>query len=568
MLRKYALGPWLAGLMIALFAASPLIAIEDAQQQDSGAGPLQLTAEPIEIETGRIRGHVIDGETPVHAYKGIPYAAPPVGELRFRAPHPAASWTEVRDCVEFGSAAAQVPSPLTDSFPGMGINAPTSEDCLYLNVWAPAERGDEPLPVMVWIHGGGYVFGAGSQGLYDGTALARRGVVLVTINYRLGPLGFLAHPALSKESRYNASGNYGLMDQIAALRWVQRNIEAFGGDPNRVTIFGESAGGGSVFALMASPLASGLFHRAIAQSGPALNFPHLTASPYGMPSAEEAGLKFAEACGIGDAADPAAALRKLDVDKLLSITGGMEGPTEFTIRRAVLRWTPIVDGHVIPDDPMTVFAEGKQNDVPMIVGFNRDEATMFTMGATLPKTTEEYADAIRQEIGELAEQILEAYPAADNRGIRKAINDLLGDFIFGAPARYVARGMQNVSAPVYVYHFAHVPPGPSGLMLGCHHGCEIPYVFGSLSIQQMGGKEADEKLHETMARFWVQFAASGDPNGDDLPQWPQYTADGDQALELSKEITVVEGLRKQRLDLIDAFMARWAETAAAAAGSN
>ncbi len=510
----------------------------------------------VEIESGSLRGLAIGEQEDIHAFKGIPFAAPPVGELRWQPPQPAESWEGVRDCFKFGNASAQTVNPMLSAFPGMSLAAETSEDCLYLNIWRPADAPSEPLPVMVWIHGGGYVLGAASQPLYNGEQLARAGVVMVGVNYRLGAAGFLAHPALSAESEHKASGNYGILDQIAALEWVQRNIAAFGGDPDRVTIFGESAGGGSVFTLLVSPLAKGLFHRAIAESGPSLTFAHLRESLWGFESAEETGLEIGRACGLEEP-QTAEALRELSIEQLLAKTPGMSGAPELRLRSNNLRMAPVVDGWVVPDDPMTIFAEGRQNDVPLIVGSNRDEATMFTMMTRLPTSVEAANELTRREFGGQAEAILAAYPVAARADIRRSINALLGDLIFVAPARYVARSMGNVSSPVYCYHFAHVPPGPTGAMMGAHHASEIAYVFKQLSLAPTVSA-ADERIAELMQGYWVQFAATGDPNGEGLPNWPAFETESDEALVFGDDdIEVVSGLRKPQLDVIDAFMEDW-----------
>lgn len=543
-------------LLIAAVSFLPVVG--QAAEPATEAQAVQAS-EPVNISSGKLRGTVEGDNDELHVFKGIPFAAPPVGDLRWRPPQPVESWEGVRDCFEFGNASAQKPSPLTNSFPGMKLDADTSEDCLYLNIWAPADPGDKPLPVMVWIHGGGYEMGAGSQGLYNGANMARAGVVLVTINYRLGPMGFLAHPALSRESDEGVSGNYGILDQIASLKWVQENIAAFGGDPDRVTIFGESAGGGSVFALLSSPLAKGLFHRAISESGPVLNWSHLDESKFGYPAAEEAGAEMAETLGIEDGPDAAAKLRDLDVDSLLEMAANNERPTKVDFRSVALRMAPIVDGYVIPDDPMTIFEEGKQNDVPLIVGCNGDEATMFTMMARLPTTVEAMAETVISQFGEHAEAFTTAYPVADRKEIRQAVNALFGDLIFVAPARFVARNMGNVSSPTYAYHFTKVPPGSSGMMLGSHHGAEIPYVFGQMDLAPKIS-DIDREISDTMMNYWVQFAATGDPNGEGLPEWPAYDAEADTWMVVDSEgAKATPGVRKEQLDVIDAFMNRWRE---------
>ncbi len=468
-----------AGLLVALLV---LPGSSSAKTEPSENGTLKVAAQPVQIATGRLRGLVVGPEDSVQLYRGIPYAAPPVGDLRWRPPQRPAEWSGVRECYEFGSCAPQQPSPLLGAFPGMALDAKQNEDCLYLNVWTPAKRASEPLPVMVWIHGGGYVMGAASQRLYESTDLARRGVVVVSINYRLGPLGFLAHPQLTAESEHHSSGNYGLLDQIAALEWVKRNIAAFGGDPNRVTIFGESAGGGSDFSLIVSPLAKGLFHRAIAESGPALNFASLKKSSYGQQSAEEMGVELATACGAPAGDGQLAALRAMPVDQLLKASPGLEESREFSLRAGLLRMAPVVDGWVIPDDPMVLLDQGRQNKVPLIVGANRDEGTMFTMMAKLPKSMDAWGKALESNFGDQTPAFRELYPVKSIGDVRRVMAEMLGDLIFVAPARFVAREMQQSSSPAYLYHFAHPPAGPTGKMLGAHHGAEIAYVLDNLEL--------------------------------------------------------------------------------------
>lgn len=523
-------------------------------------------ADAIKLDSGPVRGLALGEDKDVHVYRGIPFAAPPVGELRWKAPQPVQPWSEVRECFEYGASAPQKISPMLGMFPGMALGPPLSEDCLFLNVWAPAMKPEKPLPVMVWIHGGGYTMGSSSQRLYDAEDLARRGdVIVVSINYRLGALGFLAHPELSAESEYKVSGNYGILDQIEALRWVQRNIATFGGDPNRVTIFGESAGGGSVFSLMMSPLAKGLFHRAIAESGPTLNFANLNKSVYGFQTAEEAGVEFAKKCGVPEGDGQIAALRKMKPEDLVKVTPALDDQREFNVRGNVLRTAPIVDGWVIPDDLMVLFAEGRTNEVPLIVGANRDEGTMFTLMSKLPAGTEALQDSLAANFGpELAPKVAELYPAAATSEIRGAIADLVGDIIFVAPARFVARSVANDKQPVYLYHFAHPAPGPTGKALGAHHGAELPFALDNLELAP-GHTAVDKALRDAMVGYWTQFAATGNPNRDGLTEWPSYDPAKDECLQFAEKIEVTTNYRKPKLDLIDAFMEAW-RTEGAAAG--
>ena len=304
------------------------------------------------------------------------------------------------------------------------------------------------------------------RGLYDGANLARRGVVVVGMNYRLGPLGFLSHPQLSAESPHGASGNYGILDQIEALKWVQRNAAAFGGDPTRVTIFGESAGGNSVYALLMSPLAKGLFQRAIAQSGATLAYVHIKKSLYGFRPAEAAGVEFAKKCGVPVGPGQLAVLRAMSADDLLKATAGFDAPRSLEFRSDRLRFGPVVDGWVIPDDPMTLFDKGQVNGVPLIVGANADEGSLFTMGSPLPKGADEYRELLEKNFGKPAAAKI---AAPIRRRPCRSVADLMGDYLFVAPCRYVARTMEQAKNPVYLYHFAHPTPGPMGKVLGAHH---------------------------------------------------------------------------------------------------
>jgi len=547
---------WLLSVILCC-SATVSQAADDKAPAKNGVGAIHVADDTVKIDTGLVRGLILADADDMRLYRGIPFAAPPTGDLRWRAPQPAKPWQGVRECLTYGAASPQKPIPFLSALPGMALGVPMNEDCLYLNIWAPAKKGKEPLPVMVWIHGGGYTIGAGSQGMYEATDLARRGAVVITVNYRLGPLGFLAHPQLSAESEEGVSGNYGLLDQIEALRWVQRNIAAFGGDPNRVTIFGESAGGGSVFSLLVSPLTKGLFHRAIAQSGPPMNFVHLKKKHYGFPSAEDSGVEYAKSCGAPEGEGQIAALRAMSPEALLKTAPTMEGPGMFDMRANMLRLAPIVDGWALPDDVMTLLIEGKQHPVPLIVGANRDEASMFAVMATMPRGLEEFKSMLEKSVGaQLAETILELYPTKTAADVRRTVTDLMGDFLFVAPARFVAVNMRNVKSPAYMYHFAHPPAGFTGTSFGAHHGAEVPYVLGNLEIAGEIARE-EKVVSDALGDYWVQFAATGNPNRDGLTAWPQYDAESDQCLLIGDKISTTQNLRKAKLDAIDSFMNAW-----------
>ncbi len=482
--------------------------------------------DPVRVESGQLSG--IDGHDPaVRVFKGIPYAAPPVGELRWKAPKAAASWKGVRDAHEFSPTCMQTPYPEGSIY--RSAPEPMNEDCLYLNVWTAAKAADE-RPVMVWIHGGALTRGSGSTPAYDGESLAKKGVVLVTINYRLGVFGFLAHPELSKESDRNASGNYAFLDQIAALEWVKRNIAAFGGDPNRVTIFGESAGSWSVNYLMATPLAKGLFQHAIGESGG--TFSPMTT----LAEAEENGRKFVAKEG----AESIAALRAKPAEDLLKAGGS---------------FPPNVDGWMLPEDVYTIFAKGKQIDVPLIAGSNADEATSL---APWPSngTAAAYVAQTRRRFGTATDRFLKIYPAESDEQAKAAHYDSYRDLVFGWQMRtWVRMATETGKSKAFLYYFNRVPPGPGSDRLRVYHAAEILYVFDNLGASPRPWEDDDRKLADTMSSYWVNFAATGDPNGKDLPRWPVYRRSDDVALELGSPIKPVAHLHEPALDFFDAWYA-------------
>jgi para-nitrobenzyl esterase len=503
----------------------------------------RASINPIRIDSGLVSGEVV-GDTPaVRVYKGIPYAAPPVGERRWKPPQPVTPWEGVRPAVEYGPSCPQ--HNTLERLYG-GRLGPTSEDCLYLNVWTPAERADARLPVMVWIHGGGYTAGSGSSSYYEATALAQKGVVVVTFNYRLGIFGFFAHPLLSKESPEGVSGNYGLLDQIAALHWVKRNIAAFGGDPNRVTIFGESAGAGSVCYLMVSPLAKGLFHRAIAQSGSAFGQNrHLRESWYGQEPAERVGERATERLGCDRASDPLAALRMKTSQELLAITGsgmGIGGGGSFS-------FGPLVDGWVVPDDPGAIFEAGRQHPVPLIVGSNADEGTIFLLASAVPDAAG-FRAMITSTFGERASDVLALYPLSETTDMRALMNRFVTDSRFVAPARFFARMQARVSR-AYLYHYTWVMPTPRGTTLGAFHASEIPLIFGSRAVTGLTQEQWNRGPSAAMMAYWVQFAATGDPNLEGFPRWPPYDPTSDRYMEFGADVAVRAQLRKEACDVFE-----------------
>jgi para-nitrobenzyl esterase len=420
-------------------------------------------------------------------------------------------------------------TPYPEGSPYRSALGQVSEDCLYLNVWAPAKPARQRYPVMVWIHGGAFTRGSGETPTYDGEALAKRGVVLVTVNYRLGVFGFFAHPELAAESERQSSGNYGILDQIAALEWVQKNIASFGGDPGRVTIFGESAGSFAVNVLMATPLAKGLFHRVIGQSGGVFG---------AMTSAAEAGKlgeKFAAAAGAADLK----ALRAKPADDLQKVAA------QWTANR------PKVDGWLLPKDVYTIFAEGRQNDVPLLAGSNADEGTTL---APWPEsgTAQSFQEQIKRRFPQHAEEFFKLYPAATAEQARAAHYNSFRDQFFWQMHTWAKLTSRTGRSPAWQYYFTRIPPGPLGQRLGSYHAAEIQYVFGNLNPQRPW-EETDHRLSETMSRYWVNFAATGNPNGKGLPEWPAYKEKNGVVLEFGVQVMARPNFHLEPLALLDSY---------------
>lgn len=445
----------------------------------------------------------------VHCFKGIPFAASPVGALRWRAPQPVSDWTGIRASDTFGPNSMQrvIFDDIDPTVDG------TSEDCLYLNVWTASFEAAEPAPVMFWIHGGGFAVGSGSEPRYDGGNLAGRGVVVVTVNHRLNALGFLAHPELAKETADRASGNYGLMDLVAALKWVSRNIRAFGGDPKQVTIAGESAGSMAVSALMSSPLASGLFHRAIGESG--AMFPSATRMFKNLRDAEEEGLQFARKVG----ARSLEALRSVPAEDILAAAPG-------------IGFMPIVDGHVIPASPPEIFADRAHNDVPLLAGWNKDEGFNFNV---LNGRPEKSFQAILGEIfGARAAEALAFYPAGAPEQDVASARQLGGDLVIAHGTwAWIEAQKEHGKTDVFRYQFNHAPQTPVGWFgakssvdAGAFHACELVYVFENLNAFPWRIDENDVRVAKLTSSYWVNFIKTGNPNGTGLPEWPSYRQSG------------------------------------------
>jgi len=467
-------------------------------------------------QSGIVRGLPRDPDG-VLAFKGIPYAAPPVGALRWRAPQPPAPWTGVRDASMFGSGCLSALA--NDPRPG-----PRSEDCLYLNVWTAAAQAGERRPVMVWIHGGGFQFGSSANPAHEGGPLAARGVVVVSFNYRLGVLGFLAHRDLDAEA---PSGNYGLQDQLAALHWVKANIAGFGGDPDNVTLFGESAGAMAVGILMASPLSRGLFHKAIAQSGAFWD------GRYGplqtFEEARERGEALARRLGTASVD----ALRAMPADDL-----NAAGLWSFETSPIVTAFSPSVDGFVVPGMPAERFHRGDQMHIPLLAGWNADEGYPFAAQALPHATAHDFRAAAASMFGaDRLDEFLALYPATTDAEAAASATTLNGDCVVGEQCWQALRlhGATG-NAAVYGYRFGYTSP----YVPVASHVTEIPFVFGTLTPQRIVGSSAppaasDHAMSQTMMEYWVNFAARGNPNGPGLPHWPDY---GDDEIVMGFETTV------------------------------
>ena len=494
----------------------------------------------IKIDSGWIAG----GGTAVRSYKGIPYAAPPIGDLRWKPPQSPKAWKGIRLAKNFPTSCPQA----------LLLPGPQSEDCLGLNVWTPARPGSDKLPVMVWIHGGGFAIGATSQSVYDGEPLASQGVVMVSMNYRLGVFGFFAHPGLSQESGHNTSGNYGLLDMVAALQWVKRNIAAFGGDPENVTIFGESAGGTAVCLLMVMPQAQGLFTKVISESAAWMNTPvsHIRETWYNRVPAEKYGATLGSDIG---------ALRAKSTAEIMKMTGGVDFSGEKADRGEA--YLHIVDGWVVPDDPARLFAQGKFSRVPLIAGTNADEGTL--MGGPPVRSVAAYRKWAEKQFHEQGNALVDIYTAATDAEAYDAAAHATGDFLFLQGTREILRAVSKVNPKTYQYQFTRVNGVGRRIKWGTFHASEIPYVFGTLpdsaygteaslignfSIDADSYNEQDRRLSLAMNAAWVHFATMGDPNGPGVPSWPAFGDGKESYMEFGDRMEAGTALRKKQLDFM------------------
>ncbi|TGE27201.1 carboxylesterase/lipase family protein [Hymenobacter metallicola] len=493
-----------------------------AQPAKNAAG---VAATQVRVAEGVLEGSV--GTGGIRLFKGVPFGAPPVGALRWKEPQPVQKWTGVRAAKQFGPRAMQLPLYGDMNFRSNGV----SEDCLYLNVWTPAKSAQQKLPVLVYFYGGGFQAGDGSEPRYDGESMARRGIVAVTVNYRLGVFGFLAHPELSKEAAYHGSGNYGFMDQSAALRWVQQNIAAFGGDPQQVTIAGESAGSMSVSAQMVTSLAQNTFARAIGESGSMLNTGF---GPVPLAEGEQAGVAFATSIG----ATSLAALRALPAQQLLEAAG----------KPGAGRFAPTIDGYFFREKPAATFAAGRQAKVPLLVGWNSQEMSPGFLLGPLPPTADNFRAAVQKLYGSQADQALKLYPATTEAQAEQSATDLAGDrFIAYSTWKWADAHLQTANQPVYRYLYARprpamtpemgsataglaggviknagtAPKAPAPPAKGAVHSAEIEYALGNLASNKVYAWTPDDyKVSETLQSYFANFIKTGNPNGKGLPTWP------------------------------------------------
>lgn len=489
----------------------------------------EVATEPIQTESGLVCG--VPGRiTAITVFRGIPYAAPPVGDLRWRPPRRPSPWRGVRIADEFGCICPQV---LSDP-----SSASLAEDCLSLNVWTGARSGEERRPVLVWIHGGHFAGGAGSDPVYDGEGLALKGLVVVTMNYRTGVFGFLATPELSKESGHYASGNYGLLDQIACLQWVRRNIAAFGGDPDRVTIAGQASGAASVLLLSQSKLAKGLFHRAIAESGIRyLKDPELRSSAEcwrSMKEAEDIGARFLEEQGVRTMKD----LRAVRWQKLLESNDGVLPHVSFR---------PVVDGWVVPHNVGQAFSRDAPNDVPFLTGCNRDECCIESQPEA---RLDEFEEEAKRRYGEMADEFFSLYPAASDLEAAQAMNTVIRDTARVSTFLWALDWRRAKKSSVYTYFWTHTPPGPDQKRKGASSGAEISYVLGNLHARERPWTTTDRKIADTVSSYWVNFAAAGNPNGKGLPKWPAVDPEAPNVMELGDRFAPIPVADSTRLDFI------------------
>jgi len=483
---------------------------------------------------------VVSADGKVRTFKGIPFAAPPVGPLRWKAPQPPAPWTGVRKASEYGARCMQGNIYSDMIFHDSG----PSEDCLYLNLWMPANPGTAKLPVMVWIYGGGFQAGATSEPRQDGGNLSKKGVLVVSMNYRLGIFGFFSHSELTNESGHGSSGNYGLLDQLAALQWVKKHIATFGGDPDNVTIFGESAGSFSVSALVASPLAKGLFRRAIGESGAYFSNSPLPLKP--RAETEKSDAAFAKSA-LGT--DSLAELRAKSADEILQ--AALKGKDVF--------FSPNVDGYFLPQDVASIFAAGKESKVALLAGWNLDEANSRAILEQDAPTAANFLTHLQKLYGAHAGEVAKLYAGSTEAEVKRAAQDLSGDrFIGFGTWKWLEMTAKAGTAPVYRYQFDQTlplaPDAPAGAEATAPHASEIEFVFQVLASRQLPWRPEDHEVSELMGTYWTNFAKTGDPNGEGVPRWPLYTAKDDYpVMHLARDPHAAPDAHRARYLLLDSL---------------
>jgi len=509
--------PDLAIFIGIFFLIAGLVLVAGCIQKNPEPGPVSPEAGVVTTDAGSLQGTTENGVT---VYRGIPYAAAPVGDLRWKPPAAVQSWPGVRNATAYGAVCPQPKSGEFDVMPVM------SEDCLFLNVWTPAKNLNEKLPVMVFIHGGAWKTGAGSQALFEGSPLADKGVVVVTLNYRLGALGWMAHPELTAESPHNSSGNYGILDQQAALKWVEKNIGAFGGDPSRVTVFGESAGGNSIYAHLVSPGSKGLFRQAIIESGPFFSDDAMGTVFRPRSEAEQYGVEFARGLNISGPGT-IQQMRAKSALEILNATPELKSPF-WTMR--TIQFKPITDGWIIPAAPQEVFRQGTQNPVPLIVGNNAAEGIPLALDTNM--TVPEYQQYIRERFGKNADQILAAYPAGTPAEVQAQTERVMTVYDFDHASKLVAGSMAGLNQSTYLYRFTYALPGQP---YGAYHGSELYFIFRHFPGEP---DPASNKVSDTMMDYWTQFAKTGSPNGMTNVNWPEYDTRTRQYLDINTTSSV------------------------------
>ena len=495
--------------------------------------PVFLTAQTpvVSTKSGPVSGIEKEG---IQIFKGIPFAAPPVGDLRWKAPQPVQPWKDIKQCIAFGPSPVQAPPVpfMCWSEEYLIPKEPISEDCLYLNVWAP-KKSTTKKAVLVYIYGGGFRSGGSGCDIYDGTAMAKKDIVFVSINYRVGAFGFLAHPELTKESEHHVSGNYAILDMVAALKWVKDNIAAFGGDPSRVTIAGQSAGAFAVNFLAATPLTKGLIHGAIAESGGSI-LPSSIRPAMHLNQAEATGIDFAKSLGCNSIKE----LRNKSADQILNANPGAIGPFE--------------DGYVVPSSMMQTYLKDQQNDIPALLGWNLDDKIMGP-----PLTADKYVQSIKQQFGANAEKVLALYPATDDATAAESQGEMSRDQTFGVQGyTWASLQSENGKAPIYVYNFNRkLPAATPANDFGAFHTGEVPYAYNNLhTVRNRPFTKADYELADQMSSYWANFAKTGDPNGLNLMQWPKYNKATKQVMEFNTNNKVVKLPTEQKLALLTTIL--------------